>query len=89
MTSTESDRLKRLEKRMDFLNARIYEAGDKDMTYDKAEASALEWAINLLEVHLKVKEGECQHQWRQLAGTRIAFYCVKCLAIHDGTKSDM
>ena len=79
MTNTESERIKRLEKRMNFLNARIFEGGDKDLTYDKAEASALEWAINLLEVHLKVKDGECQHQWRQLNGEAKDFYCFRCL----------
>ena len=79
MTGTELDRIKCLEKRMNYLNAKIYESGDKDLSYDKAEASALEWAINLLEVHLKVKEGECQHQWRQLNGEAKDFYCFKCL----------
>ena len=81
MTRPESDRLKTLEKRMNFLNNRIYQKGEitGDLSYDRAEASALEWAINLLEVHLKVKEGECQHQWRQLNGEAKDFYCFKCL----------
>lgn len=39
------DRLKRLEKRYLFLMKRIKENKIDDLSYDKGEASALEWVI--------------------------------------------
>lgn len=37
--------IKRLEKRKKWLDKRIRENPDKDLSYDKAESSALEYAI--------------------------------------------
>ncbi len=43
------DRIERLRRRAAFLRQRIASRPDHDMTCDKAEASALEWAVAQLE----------------------------------------
>ncbi len=47
----EFDRIERLKKRRNWLWVRVKEAEAKgrDMTYDRGEASALDWAIEILE----------------------------------------
>jgi len=47
------ERLERLKKRRNWLWVRIKKGEDKDLSYDKAEASALDWAISLIESTLK------------------------------------
>ena len=47
MSSTRISRIKTLQKRLNCLETRIKKS-DKDLTYDKAEASALKWAIEEL-----------------------------------------
>ena len=76
MTKDDNERLKTLEKRLNFLQARIYEGGDKDLSYDKGEASALRWALGIVEVHLKIKSAECQHTWALLQGDSV--FCQRC-----------
>lgn len=95
MTAKEKDKLGALQKRLDWLNTRIYkEANDsKDLSYDRSEAGALAWAIESLEVHvLKTKEEECKHYYALLQ-TGISYndghfsrvFCVKCLKIANIT----
>lgn len=81
MTAKENELLKRLEKRKDWLTTRIYNtAKDKeDLSHDRAEASALEWAIDILEKYLRVKEPECHHLWA-IKGFNTVF-CQRCLAL--------
>ena len=82
MTTHDNERLQRLQKRLDWLRTRVYKAGDKDLSFDKAEASALEWAMGIVEVELGVREKGCAHNWRQLRDTELLhFYCTKCLGI--------
>lgn len=42
---TKKQHLKALQHRLEFLNRRIAESTDKDLSFDRAERSALEWAI--------------------------------------------
>lgn len=77
MTKDDNDRLKTLERRLAFLQARAYQGGDKDLSYDKEEASALRWAIGIVEIHLKLKRAECQHTWALLQGDEV--FCQRCL----------
>lgn len=44
----EQDRLKRLVKRADYLESRVLNS-DKELSFDKAEASALRWAIAVIQ----------------------------------------
>ena len=83
MTKHENERLKALERRMNFLNGRIFTKGEStgDLSFDRAEASALEWAIKELEIHLKVAEPEvkeCNHLWAILRDNMEVF-CQRCL----------
>ena len=45
------DKLNRLRRRMEYLRSRVLDANQKgqDLSYDKAELSALTWAVNRLE----------------------------------------
>ena len=58
----EREYLERLTRRRDFLLKRLSENTHKDLTYDKAEASALSWAIETAykysEVRQKKSEGD-------------------------------
>lgn len=47
MTRHEQEKLGRLQRRADHLARRIA-ASDKDLSYDKAELSALQWAITFI-----------------------------------------
>ena len=49
LTKKENERLARLARRRDCLLARIKASTKLDLTYDKAEASALTWAIEKIE----------------------------------------
>lgn len=49
--SKESDRLSRLQRRLDHLETRMALSGHKN-SYDYAEASALKWAIRLCDLAL-------------------------------------
>ncbi len=49
--STLEDRLKTLKRRRDFLDMRIRDYVGKDDSRDKAEASALHWAIGVIEAN--------------------------------------
>lgn len=51
------ERIKVLERRADHLAKRIAES-PLDLTYDKAELSALRWAIRELEEKVPTKKGE-------------------------------
>jgi hypothetical protein len=82
MTARENELLKRLEKRMNWLNARIYKLADsrEDLSFDRAEAHALEWGISVIEKYLGVgKEVEniCNHTWAKWDDKKV--FCVKCL----------
>jgi hypothetical protein len=44
----EQDRLKRLVKRAEHLEKRIL-TSDKNLSYDKAEASALRWVVSVIQ----------------------------------------
>jgi hypothetical protein len=50
-------RIERLKKRLRHLDDRIA-SSDKDLSYDKAEASALRWAVEILEQLRKEIRGE-------------------------------
>lgn len=43
------DRLNRLKRRRDWLHNRIVSEPEKDLSFDKSELSALEWAIEVIE----------------------------------------
>jgi hypothetical protein len=47
MASTKIQKIKTLKKRLNYLEKRIRDS-DKDLTFDKAEASAIKWAIEEL-----------------------------------------
>lgn len=47
MTRHEQEQLGRLQRRADHIKKRIA-ASDKDLSYDKAELSALQWAITFI-----------------------------------------
>jgi hypothetical protein len=55
MTEHERERLDRLIKRRDWLRTRIFKEKDKELSFDKAECSALEWGIEIIE---KALEGD-------------------------------
>ena len=82
MTAKENELLKRIQKRIDWLNKRIYsDSKDKaDLSYDRAELHALEWGITIIEKYLGVAlevEPPCRHIYHLLNKTKI--YCIKCL----------
>jgi hypothetical protein len=84
MTARELELLKRLEKRRDWLTTRIFQSAkdSADLSHDRAELSALEWAIETIEGKLG-KEKECNHFWalRQPANNiSESVFCQKCLA---------
>jgi len=87
MTAHDNERLKRLERRLNWLRTRTYQQGtdDKDFSFDKAEIGALEWAIKIIEKHLGLDTNDkvCSHNWRILWYSNPAanFYCTKCLDI--------
>ena len=47
MNRKEQDYINRLKKRLNHLNKRVMES-PKELSYDKAEANALRWAISIL-----------------------------------------
>lgn len=51
-----------LRKRMDFLNVRIAGSPDIDLSYDRAEAGALKWAIDLIEAIGSLPLQESTHE---------------------------
>lgn len=55
MSAHEKERYIRLEKRAQWLRERILETTHlhKDLTFDKAELSALEWAMRIIIEHRK------------------------------------
>lgn len=79
MTAKELELLKRLEKRRDWLQTRVFQNADNkaDLSFDRAELSALEWAIETLEVYLGVKEKECTHLWALRSTDEV--FCQRCL----------
>ncbi len=79
ITKEENERLKRLYKRLEWLRTRIYqtEGVGNTLSHDRAEASALEWAIDIVEKSLKLKEKECYHSWSFWKEDRV--FCSKCL----------
>lgn len=44
-------RVEQLKRRRDFLASRIGDYKGKDMSYDKAELSAIHWALGVIESH--------------------------------------
>lgn len=48
------DRLKTLKRRRDFLEGRIADYHGKDSSRDRAEASAINWAISVIEAHYQL-----------------------------------
>jgi len=44
-------RIQTLKRRRDFLDHRIADYQGKDMSRDKAEASAIDWALAVIEAH--------------------------------------
>lgn len=98
MTSHDNERIKRLEKRMNWLRTRTYKGGDKDLSFDKAEASALEWGIDIIERYLKVKDETCRHNYEyvdkitdnvQFKMLGLLFHCTKCLKFEFRTFTDI
>lgn len=53
---TPLDKVMRLERRRDYLHSRIVSNKTVDLSYDKAEMSALNWAIPILMAYLSRKE---------------------------------
>lgn len=68
MTSKEHERLARLKRRCDFLEARI-DQRVLERDYDKAELSALKWAINFIEGALDYQGQikECEENFKATA----------------------
>ena len=54
--STPADYLSRIIRRRDFLFERVTANKERDLSYDKAELSALEWAIPILMAYVSRKE---------------------------------
>jgi len=52
-TTKYQDRIKTLKRRRDFLNSRLADYQGKDMSRDKAEASAIAWAIVVIETNFQ------------------------------------
>ena len=52
MTTRERDYLIRLQKRHDWLRARVARSADRDLSFDRAEMAALAWAIEFIEAAL-------------------------------------
>jgi hypothetical protein len=48
---TYESRVETLKRRRDFLDKRIADYHGKDMNRDKAEASAIHWALGVIELH--------------------------------------
>lgn len=48
MTSTEVERVEQLQRRAAWLKKRLSDYKGKDASYDRAELSALEWAIGII-----------------------------------------
>jgi hypothetical protein len=55
ITKHEQERLDRLYKRADWLRIRIHKEKEKDLTFDKAELSALDWGIEIIEKHFNIE----------------------------------
>ena len=53
MTTKEKERIERLQRRANFLQSRIAKEPKGKLSYDDAEYSALQWAINKLIYLLK------------------------------------
>lgn len=49
MKKHEQEKFDRLEKRANWLRIRIHKNRDKDLTFDKAELSAIEWAMEIIQ----------------------------------------
>lgn len=81
MTKVELERLKVLEKRRDWLQKRVFSTAENkaDMSFDRAELSALEWAIEMIEVSLSIKDKECNHFWYLRNNDEV--FCSRCLEI--------
>ena len=85
ITKDQREKLARLERRREFLRQHAYNADGtqwKGLSHEQAELSALEWGIEIIEVHLKIKdqtEVSCNHTFN-LKDIDNAF-CIKCLMI--------
>ena len=65
---TTKERVAALRKRLEFLTARI-NSTDKDLSYDKQECDALEWALPIIEQHVAV-EAYKRHRREKLITAR-------------------
>ncbi len=82
MTQKESNRLKALERRKNWLQKRIFTEADnkQDLSFDRQELSALEWGIGIIEKELGIanpEKEECKHYW--LLKNQDAVFCSRCL----------
>lgn len=62
-------RIQQLKRRRDFLAQRTSDYQGKDMSYDKAELSAIHWALGIIETHyeyavdvIRTEQLESEHQ---------------------------
>jgi hypothetical protein len=86
MTARENELLKRLQKRLDWLNTRIYKMAETkaDLSFDRAEAHALEWGMAIIEKYLGVSNNVpsiCHHTYALLKDNKV--FCIKCLEIAE------
>jgi len=61
MKINRKEKIRRLQRRADFLLARINDDNSKDLTYDKSEYSALVWAIEQCEELERMYDYENNH----------------------------
>jgi hypothetical protein len=58
MSKVPKENLDRLRRRADFLRARIATHPNRDLSYDNAEISALDWAVSMLTPLVKKANAE-------------------------------
>lgn len=90
LTRKEQSHVSVLLYRADFLAKRIAAMPERDLTYDKAEVSALLWAIETLDPDVEVPETLRREQARQqaVAIERVRRKNARWAAKHEVTHAD-
>lgn len=85
ITKDQREKLSRLERRREYLRQHTYNADATKWTglsHEQAELSALEWGIEIIEVHLRVRdktETSCNHTFNLRNNQEV--FCIKCLSV--------
>ena len=87
-TRHELERLERLKYRLGALNNRILNAPEgEERGRNRAEASALEWAMDIVEKQLNLRDKQCYHLWTPVEfieeDDTIIVICQRCLERRD------